>query len=523
MVSMAGKGKSKSGGRKGKEGNSLFDKVWTLANHRGFVFPSAEIYGGIAGIYDLGPLGAKLKNNLVQAWREFFVLRETNPPVYELDGSTILPYDALKASGHLDSFTDPTVSCLKCKKWMRADHLIEDSLGLYVEGLSSEELTKIIRENNLVCPDCGGSLSDVSVFNLMLGVQVGPAGGQTAFLRPETAQDIFLDFKRVQQSMRAKLPFGIAQIGRSYRNEISPRQGLIRVREFTQMEIEMFVHPRELGSHPSFGRVKDVRIRILTREQQKKGETEPVEMSAWELLDKGILPNAYMAYYLAKETLFYQSLGIPYDKFHFRHMMPEETPFYSGGNFDLEVELSIGRKEIVGNAYRTSYDLSNHMKKSGKDLSVDFDGVKVIPEVVEPSFGVERAIYCILEHCYREDDGRGWSWFQFPPKIAPLTVLVVPLIKKEPLTEISFKTYENLKENGIDAEYDDRGSVGKRYARADEIGIPFCVTIDYDTPKANTVTIRDRDSRKQAIVNRDSLTETISKLISGIIKFEELL
>jgi glycyl-tRNA synthetase len=203
-------------------------------------------------------------------------------------------------------------------------------------------------------------------------------------------------------------------------------------------------------------------------------------------------------------------------------MMPEETPFYSGGNFDLEVELSIGRKEIVGNAYRTSYDLSNHMKKSGKDLSIDSDGEKVIPEVVEPSFGVERAIYCILEHCYREDDGRGWDWFQFPPKFAPLSVLVVPLMKKEPLAEISFKTYENLKENGINVEYDDRGSVGKRYARADEIGIPFCVTIDYDTPNANTVTIRDRDSRKQAVVNRDSLTEIISKLVSGVMKFEDL-
>ncbi|MEM2957354.1 MAG: glycine--tRNA ligase, partial [Candidatus Jordarchaeaceae archaeon] len=326
---MSGESNSKEIVAQQRPEKSLFDRIWTLAYHRGFVFPSAEIYGGIAGIYDLGPLGAKMKNNLVQAWREFFVLKEVNPPVYELDGSTILPYEALKASGHLDSFTDPTVNCLKCKKVMRADHLIEDSLGLYVEGMTPEQLTRIIRENRLVCPECNGDLSDVSVFNLMLGVKVGPAGGQNAFLRPETAQDIFMDFKRVQQSMRAKLPFGIAQIGKSYRNEISPRQGLIRIREFTQMEIEMFIHPKEIGNHPSFHTVKDTKIRILTREQQKRGEKEPLEMTASEFLERNILPNPYMAYYLAKETIFYQSLGIPYEKFHFRHMMPEETPFYS--------------------------------------------------------------------------------------------------------------------------------------------------------------------------------------------------
>jgi glycyl-tRNA synthetase len=520
---MSGESNSKESVAKRSSEKSLFDRIWTLAYHRGFVFPSAEIYGGIAGIYDLGPLGAKMKNNLVQAWREFFVLKEVNPPVYELDGSTILPYEALKASGHLDSFTDPTVNCLKCKKVMRADHLIEDSLGLYVEGMTPEQLTRIIRENKLVCPECNGDLSDVYVFNLMLGVKVGPAGGQTAFLRPETAQDIFMDFKRVQQSMRAKLPFGIAQVGKSYRNEISPRQGLIRIREFTQMEIEMFIHPKEIGNHPSFYTVKDTKIRILTREQQKRGEKEPLEMTASEFLERNILPNPYMAYYLAKETIFYQSLGIPYEKFHFRHMMPEETPFYSGGNFDLEVELSIGRKEIVGNAYRTNYDLSNHMKKSGKDLSISIDGEKIIPEVVEPSFGVERAIYCILEHCFREDDGRGWTWFQFPPKIAPIKALVLPLVRREPLTDIAFKTYETLKKNGLEVEFDDRGSVGKRYARGDEIGIPYCITIDYDTVKANTVTIRDRDSRKQAVVKRDNLVEILFKLICGNIEFNTLL
>jgi len=509
-------------GRGGTREKTLFEKVWTLALHRGFIVPTAEIYGGIAGIYDFGPLGALLVNKLIEFWRKFFIVRETNFQIYEINGSTILPYEVLKASGHVDSFVDPIVSCLKCKARMRADHLIEEKLEIRVEGATTDELTRIIRENGLRCPHCGGELSEVTLFNLMFKTEVGPVKGKTAFLRPETAQVIFVDFKKVFQSMRGKLPFGIAQVGRSYRNEISPRQGLIRLREFTQMEIEVFVNPRDINNCSGISDVAEFKFRILTREQQKKGERKAIEVTAKEAVEREIVPNAYMAYYLAKEAEFFERIGIPREKFYFRHMLPEETPFYSGGNFDLEVELSIGVKEVVGNAYRTDYDLRSHMEHSGEDLSVDVDGEKVIPEVIEPSFGVERMVYCIMECCYREDDGRGWSWFQFPPEIAPITALILPLMKKEPLTSIAKKLFKKIRKEGLFVEYDDRGSIGKRYARADEIGVPICVTVDHQTIEDGTVTLRDRDTRKQVRVEMDEVPKILSNLVSGRTKFQDI-
>lgn len=503
------------------EGKTLFEKVWTLALHRGFVIPTAEIYGGVAGFYDFGPIGTLLVKRLIDFWRKFFIIEETNFPIYEINGSTILPYEVLAASGHVEAFVDPVTSCLKCKTKLRADHLIEEELGIKVEGASVEELTRIIRENKLRCPNCGGELSDVSLFNLMFRTEVGPLGGKVAFLRPETAQVIFIDFKRVFQVMRGKLPFGIAQIGRAYRNEISPRQGLIRLREFTQMEIELFINPKEAKDHSWINEVANSKFRILTRESQIKGG-DVVEVTVKEAIEKGIVPNAYIAYYLSREAEFFEKIGIPREKFRFRHMLPEETPFYSGGNFDLEVELSIGVKEVVGNAYRTDYDLKCHMKHSGEDLSVDFNGEKVIPEVVEPSFGVERIVYCILEHCYREDDGRGWSWFQFPPEIAPIIAFVLPLMKKEPLVSKAKELFRNIRKSGIFVEYDDRGSIGKRYARADEIGVPVCVTVDYQTIEDNTVTLRSRDTRKQVRVKAELVPKILSDLAEGRISLSSL-
>ncbi len=499
---------------KDSEDKSFFEKIWTLALHRGFVIPSAEIYGGVAGVYDFGPLGSLLVKKLVDLWRRFFIIEETNFPVYEISGATILPYEVLVASGHVDSFVDPIVVCLKCKKKIRADHLVEEELGVRVEGATIEKLTRMIRENSLRCPDCGGELSEVSLFNLMFKTEIGPLGGKTAFLRPETAQVIFIDFKRIFQVMRGKLPFGIAQVGRAYRNEISPRQGLIRLREFTQMEIEVFINPKESNNYPGIEEVANSKFRVLTREGQLKGG-RVVEVTVKEAIEKGVVPNAYMAYYLFKETEFFERIGIPRDKFYFRHMMPEETPFYSGGNFDLEVELSIGVKEVVGNAYRTDYDLKSHMRHSGEDLSVDVDGEKVIPEVIEPSFGVERMVYCILEHCYREDDGRGWSWLQLPPEIAPVTALILPLVKREPLVSKAKELFRTIRKSGVFVEYDDRGSIGKRYARADEIGVPVCVTIDYQTIDDNTVTLRNRDTRNQVRVKGELLQKLLLDLSEG--------
>jgi glycyl-tRNA synthetase len=499
------------------------EKIADVAARRGIFFPTAEIYGGTAGFYDWGPIGALLRQKVIETWRGFFVRFEDN--VYEIDGSAILPYAVLKASGHVDHFTDPKVECKKCSRVFRADHLIEEATGRNVERVSIEEMTKIIEQEKIKCPKCGGDFSEVKPFHLMFSVGIG-AESMPGFLRPETAQNIFTSFKRIYSTMRATLPFGLAQIGRSFRNEISPRQGIIRLREFTHMEVELFVDPKELNHHPRFNEVKDISLRILPREAQDETRGsdagEVVQITAQEAIDKKIVPNQCMAYYLAREVLFYAALGIPSDKLRFRYMMPEETPHYSGGNLDVEIELSSGWREINGNAYRTDYDLTSHSKVSGQDLSVSplGEGERVIPHVIEPSFGVERIAYCVLEHSFREGD-RDWTWFQFPPKLAPIEVIIIPLMRKDNLPEKAKEIYRKLKDEGFDAMYDEKGSIGKIYARADEIGIPYAITVDYKTLEDSTVTIRDRDTVEQVRAKVDELPSTIRKLIEGKIRFKE--
>jgi glycyl-tRNA synthetase len=478
-----------------------------LAKKRGFFWQSSEIYGGISGMFDYGPLGLMLKRKLIEKWRKFFV-KPGN--VFEVETSLIQPEKVFEASGHLESFIDPVTQCKKCNSIFRADNLIEDVTKEFVEGKKPEELTKIIKENNIKCPKCKSELSKVRIFNLMLKTFLSPTEDEIAYLRPETAQGIFIDFKRIFAVTRTKLPFGVAQIGSSFRNEISPRQFLIRLRAFNQMEIEWFVNPKEIDTHPKFEGIEAVKLRILTRESQKENERETI-LTAKEAVEKKIIPNQNLAYFLAREAQFYQAIGLPFEAFRFRHMLPEETPHYSKGNFDLEINFDFGWKEVVGNAYRTDHDLKSHIKKSGTDLSVRLDnGTKVIPHVIEPSFGIERTIYGILFHCYRDDKERGWEWFAFPPDIAPYTVGVFPLVNKDGLQEKSKQVFEMLKKC-FDVFYDDSGSIGRRYARADEAGIPFDITIDYDTMENDTVTLRYRDTTEQDRVEIKDLMNIIYK------------
>jgi len=493
------------------------EKIIEVAKRRGIVFPSSEIYGGLSGIYDYGPIGLLIKRKVENFWRDFFVKNEEN--VFEIESSLIMHEKVWKASGHLDSFIDPLTQCKSCNSFYRADNLIEESIGEFVEGLNPEELTKKIKENNIRCPKCKGELGDVRIFNLMLSSNVGPVAGAVAYLRPETAQGIFVNFKNLLASTRATLPFGVAQIGKSYRNEISPRQWLIRLREFNQMEIEMFFNPKRAEEAPNFDKVAKVKIAIFTREQQRK-KGKPVEVTAKEAVEKEIVPTYFLAYFLAKEFLWYQELGIPAEALRFRHMLPEETPHYSKGNFDMEIKFDFGWKEVVGNAYRTDYDLSSHMKHSGDNFTVVDDGKKVIPHVVEPSFGIDRTIYGILLYCFVEDEKRGWDWFKFPPKIAPYHAAVCPLVSKDKLPEKAREVYDLLKQN-YDVFFDEAGSIGKRYARADEIGVPFAITIDYDSLKNDDVTIRDRNSTKQIRVKIKDLVDVLCKLINREIKFEK--
>jgi len=489
-------------------------EVMEIALKRSILIPSNELYAPVAGFYDYGPVGKALKRKLEEYWRDFFLRKDG---YFEVETVYVLPEVVLKASGHLSCFGDPVVGCTKCGKKFRADHLLEEK-GKRCEGAKPEELNNKIKENNIRCPECGGPLGEVGWFNLMFKTNIGPIEGTTGYIRPETAQGIFLDFQRVFRSHGSKLPMGIAQIGRSFRNEISPRQGLVRLREFSQMELEYFFNPNS-PTHPRFKSVEKEKFRIYSREEQKKGSENCIELTAREAVGRKTVPNEIMAYFMGKEMQFYLKLGIPYDALRFRHMLPEETPHYSGGNIDLEVKTSVGWVEVIGNAYRTDYDLKSHSKSSGKDLSIlEEDGSKVLPHVVEPSFGVDRTILCMLEHCYRKGGGserRDWEWFDFPAFLSPFEAAVLPLMKKDGLAEKASELADSLREKGFDVLYDETGSIGKRYARQDEIGTPYCITIDYDTLKDGTVTIRFRNDGKQTRENIDKLEEKLHSFIKG--------
>jgi len=499
--------------------------IYDLFARRGFLFPGSEMYGGLSGFYDYGPLGAGLRRKLVELWRQECV---RNEGYVEIDGSNVLREEVLEASGHVANFGDPITRCKECDEVFRADHLInQEGGGINVEGLPNDEMTRIISEKKIKCSSCGGLLLPVETFPLMFGLSVGARNPVKAYLRPETAQNIFTSFQRVFKAERERMPLGIAQTGRSFRNEISPRQGIIRLREFTQMEIEIFLSPDDLNKHPRWNELSETQVRLLTRDEQKSGKSESefkeLECTASEALASGVIPSQYMAYWIAKETLFYLKIGIPFDKFRFRHLLEDETPFYSTGNFDLEVMTEFGWKETIGNAYRTDHDLSSHAKRSGSKIEVLKDGQKFTPHVFEPSWGLDRMFYCVMEYAYvPKDTDREWAWLRLSPKIAPVTVKVSPLMKRDGLDTIAGTILAELMRAGFDCVHDDSGNVGKRYARADEVGIPYCITVDYQSKEDGTVTIRNRDTMKQVRVKMDHLKETLTDLVEGTKRFEDL-
>ncbi len=503
-----------------KDEKSLTSEVIDVCLRRGFVFPTADIYGSLSGSFCFGPVGEMIRNNIIQLWKETFIKSEEN--VFQISGATILPEKVFRASGHLDTFNDPLVQCTgKCKSMFRVDHLILDKTGINVDGRPLEEMVEIIKEKEIVCPKCTGLLDEPKQFNLMFKTQVGPSSGYDGYLRPETAQNIFINFRRVQHSMRAQLPFGIAQVGKAFRNEISPRNFLIRLREFEQMEIEMFVDPDEINNHPRWDEVADIEINFLTREAQEKGEGY-IRITAQEAVDKGYIHNQYLAYYMVLESDFIEQLGVREDQYWFRHLLDHETAHYSQGNYDLEIQFPFGIVECIGNAYRTDYDLKKHQEYSKTKMHiVTKDGRKVVPHVIEPSMGLDRLFYAALLASYR-NEGREWTWFQFPSVIVPWEVKVAPLMKKDGLAELAHNFFWSLKDEGIDAVYDQSGAIGKRYARADEIGIPYTLTVDYQSLEDSTVTIRERDTTKQSRISMESAGEVIRNLIWGVISFEDL-
>jgi glycyl-tRNA synthetase len=497
------------------------EKVMEIAKRRGFIWPSFEIYGGAAGFYDFGPLGALLMNKIIQKWREFYVVREG---FFEISSPSITPEEVLKASGHVDHFVDAMVECKKCVSAFKVADLAKEATGKDIEGLSKKEMNKFVEEHKLRCPDCGGELGEVFDFNAMFKTAIGPGGKKVAYLRPETAQTIFINFKRLQRYARGQLPFGVAQIGRGYRNEISPRRGVIRLREFTMAEGEVFFDP-DNPKHSKFEEIANEKLRLWIAEDQKKEKEELTELTAKEALEKKLVCNELMAYHLAYAKRFLMDLGIPEGAIRLREQKPGERAHYSSETWDAEVlSEKFGWIEIAGLAYRTDYDLSKHAKFSKEDLTMfvqegDGRGKKVLCHVVEPSYGMDRPLYCVLEHSLVEDGKR--SYLKLKKELAPIETGVFPLLNRDGLPEKAKEVFETLKEGGFVGEYDDSGTIGRRYARADEAGTPYCVTIDHQTLKDGTVTIRDRDSTKQIRAAVEELPRALSDLLGDKVRFQQ--
>lgn len=484
-----------------------YEDVVNLALRRGLFFPSSEIYASApAGFYDFGPYGASIRRKIIEQWRKTFVQQEQ---FFEVDGAITMPADVFKASGHLDSFNDPMAQCTKCKTIVRADKILEER-GLDVnEGTSVEELTAKIKELNLKCPKCKGDFMDVKQFNLMVKALVGSESTVDCYLRPETCQSIFTAWHRILTTCRLKLPKGIAQVGKAFRNEISPRQSLIREVEFYQMEAEIFFDPEKINEMENWDIVKNYGVNVMF---QNTGEVQSV--SAEQLVDEKKVSGKLVAYYMAKAQQLYERLGFPLDSLRFREVSDDERAFYAKEGWDLEVKTSLGWVELGPINYRTDYDLKRHMEVSGKDLQyVRDDGSKLIPHVLEISLGVDRTVYSVLELSLKKEDDR--VFLSLNPSIAPLLVGVCPLLKNKPdLVSKAKEVFNNLKEF-FEVSYDETGSIGKRYARFDEIGVPFCITIDFDSLENDDVTLRHRDTQDQKRIKIKELCGFLHELMCG--------
>ncbi len=452
------------------------DKIISLAKRRGFVFPGSEIYGGLANTWDYGPLGVELKQNIKKAWWDSFVRSRSD--VVGLDSAIMMNPTVWEASGHVGGFTDPLMDCKECKNRHRADKLVEETLGkrnepeILVEGLSHEELMAKIVELEIQCPICGAKdFTDIRQFNLMFKTHQGVTDDSAAlvYLRPETAQGIFVNFKNVATTSRKKIPFGIAQIGKSFRNEITPGNFIFRTREFEQMEMEYFCHPDESLNHFTY----------------------------W----KDFCRNWVLEYGLKEESI------------RMRDHSDQELSHYSKATTDIDFRFPFGWGELWGIAHRGDFDLTQHQTFSKKDMQYIIPGTneRYIPHVIEPALGVDRLALAMIIDAYEEEELEGGETrvvLKLNKKLAPTQVAFLPLSKK--LSEPTQEIFQKLAGEFV-CDYDESQSIGKRYRRQDEIGTPFCVTVDFDTLEDNAVTIRDRDSMKQERVAVDQLLDYLKK------------
>ena len=591
-----------------------YEKVFELAKRRGFLWNSFELYGGGRGFYDFGPLGSTLKRRIEQIWREFYVIQEG---FMEIECPTIGIEEVFVASGHVGGFSDPLCECVNCSEAFRADHLVENVMAA-AGTLSADALTKVIRDYEVRCPECGGELGDAYEFNLMFKTTIGPGTGRQGYLRPETAQGMFVDFQRLSRFYRDKLPFGAVQIGKSYRNEIAPRQGVIRLREFTQAECEIFVDPRN-KKHPNFERFADKELVLYSQEAQQKGES--FRMTVRDAVKAGVIAHEILGYNLALTNEFLTKIGINPAKLRFRQHLKDEMAHYAIDCWDAEIETErFGWVEMVGIADRTDYDLKAHAKVSktelyvyveydeprivtrfavnpnmgklgpifkgkakavadalkqlseeelskdeikvtvdGEELTISPDmvsfaeetvkvsGENVVPHVIEPSYGIDRIFYGTMEHAYDEEnvaqkaaesglkgtdeseskadaveaEGKNDAEaeeetrivMRFSSAVAPVQVAVLPLLTRKELANPAKEIVAKLREKTLLVNYDDSGTIGRRYRRNDEIGTPYSITVDYDTLTDGTVTIRDRDSMRQVRAPIEGIENMLYELI----------
>lgn len=427
----------------------LMEKIISLCKRRGFIYPGSEIYGGLAGTFDYGPLGVSIKNNIKTLWWKKFV--ENREDMYGVDAAIIMNSSVWQSSGHVDTFTDPLVECSKCKRRFREDQLKEKGK----------------------CDNCGNPVGESKQFNMMFKTQIGAVSdsSSTVYLRPETAQGMFVNFKNIIDSFHPKLPFGLAQIGKAFRNEITPRDFVFRVREFEQMEIEYFI-----------------------------------KEEYWQ---------KYFEYWKGEMIEWMDSIGIDMAKTHELEVDSEDLAHYSKRTIDFEFDFPFGKKELYGLAYRTDFDLKNHNLSYQDEES----STKIIPHVIEPTFGVERTVLALLLSSYREDtEGEETRpYLALRPSVAPVICAVSPLLKnKQELRDYAHMIYRNLKDEFGRVMWDDNGNIGKRYRRQDEIGTPWCIVVDFDTIKDSMVTIRDRDTSKQERIHKDKIVEYIKERMESI-------
>ncbi len=473
-----------------------------LALRRGLFFPAAEIYSNApAGFFDYGPEGVKIRRKIIDFWRKEFVEKEG---FLEIHGAQILPELVFKASGHLDNFNDPIIQCKKCHAFFRADKILEEKTGQNVpEAARTEDLDKLVAQHKLVCGKCKGQLDKVKKFNMMMKVMIGASNDVPCYLRPETCQNIFLDFTRVYKLSRRTLPLGISQVGCSFRNEIAPRQQLLRERELGQMETEVFFNPVKINEVGRWEEVKGYKLNLLRL--GKEVEAVPCQRA----VDEKMVSGRLVAYYLARVQQLYEKYGIPNAKLRFRELDAETRAFYAKETWDFEAETDLGWIELIACNYRTDYDLRRHGQESKADqaLKEEGDTEPFIPHVFEVSIGLDRTFYTLLDLGLRKEK-RGPEervMLDLHPRLAPYFVAVFPLQKKDGLYEKAWAVHELLRDHGLESFFDEKGSIGKRYARVDEIGVPYALTIDYDTLKDETVTLRERNSMAQSRVKISEL------------------